>query len=106
LFPSLAAIDWLAWHDSAPARSGRKHRVKARVERTLSVVKAFSIAVLGAVQLKLDVEAAPGIADCGDPEQDLSELLLEIGEVAPAGIAGPASHAPQVAGLRPLARNW
>jgi hypothetical protein len=32
--------------------------------------------------LKLDVEAASGIADSGDPEQDLSELLLEIGDVA------------------------
>jgi hypothetical protein len=60
----------------------RKHRVKDRVERALSVVKAFSIAVPGAVQLKLDVEAASGIADSGDPEQDLTELLLEIGDVA------------------------
>lgn len=60
----------------------RKHRIKDRVERALSVVKAFSIAVPGAVQLKLDVEAASGIADSGDPEQDLSELIVEIGEVA------------------------
>src|SRR5919206_946579 len=66
----------------------RKHRIKSRVERALSVVKAFSIAVPGAVQLKLDVEAASGIADSGDPEQDLSELLLEIGEVAQAAQAG------------------
>ncbi len=36
----------------------------------------------GAVQLKLEVEPASGIADSGDPEQDLSELLIEIGEVA------------------------
>jgi hypothetical protein len=60
----------------------RKHRIKDRVDRALSVVKAFSIAVPGAVQLKLDVEAASGIADSGDPEQDLSELIVEIGEVA------------------------
>lgn len=60
----------------------RKHRVKDRVERALAVVKAFSIAVPGAVQLKLEVEAASGIADSGDPEQDLSELIVEIGEVA------------------------
>src|SRR5438874_7397728 len=60
----------------------RKYRIKDRVERALSVVKAFSIAVPGAVQLKLDVEAASGVADSGDPEQDLTELLLEIGDVA------------------------
>jgi AAA ATPase domain len=66
----------------------RKHRLKDRVERALAVVKAFSIAVPGAIQLKLDVEAASGIADSGDPEQDLTELLLEIGEVAQASRSG------------------
>jgi hypothetical protein len=66
----------------------RKHRVKSRVERALGVVKAFSVAVPGAVQLKLDVEAASGIADSGDPEQDLSELVAEIGEVAQATRSG------------------
>jgi hypothetical protein len=66
----------------------RTHRLKDRVERALAVVKAFSIAVPGAIQLKLDVEAASGVADSGDPEQDLSELLLEIGEVAQASRSG------------------
>jgi hypothetical protein len=66
----------------------RKHRVKDRVERALGVVKAFSIAVPGAIQLKLDVQAASGVADSGDPEQDLSELLVEIGEVAQASRSG------------------
>ena len=60
----------------------RQYRIKDRVDRALSVVKAFSVAVPGAVQLKLDVEAASGTADSGDPEQDLSELLIEIGAVA------------------------
>ena len=66
----------------------RKHRVKDRVDRALGVVKAFSIAVPAGVQLKLDVEAATGIADSGDPEQDLSDLVREIGEVARATGAG------------------
>jgi hypothetical protein len=66
----------------------RRHRVKDRVERALGVVKAFSIAVPGAIQLKLDVQAASGVADSGDPEQDLSELLVEIGEVAQASRSG------------------
>jgi AAA ATPase domain len=66
----------------------RKHRIKDRVDRALGVVKAFSIAVPAGVQLKLDVEAATGVADSGDPEQDLTDLIREIGEVAQATGAG------------------
>jgi hypothetical protein len=60
----------------------RKHRIKDRVEKALAVVKAFSVLTPGGVQLQLDVAAARGVADSGDPEQDLVELLAEIGEVA------------------------
>ena len=66
----------------------RRHRIKDRAERALAVVKAFSVAVPSGVQFKLDVQAASGIADSGDPEQDLTELLCEIGEVARATGAG------------------
>jgi hypothetical protein len=66
----------------------RRHRVKEHVERALGVVKAFSVAVPAGVQLKLDVQAATGVADSGDPEQDLTDLLREIGEVAHATGAG------------------
>ncbi len=66
----------------------RTHRMRARVDRALGVVKAFSVAVPSGIQLKLDVEAARGIADSGDPEQDLTDLLLEIGEVARSAGAG------------------
>ncbi len=66
----------------------RKHRIKDRVERALGVVKAFSLAVPSGIQLKLDVEAASGVADSGDPEQDLTDLVREIGEVAKATDAG------------------
>jgi hypothetical protein len=66
----------------------RRHRVKQRVEHALSVVKAFSLAVPGGIQLKLDVDAASGVADTGDPEQDLVDLLREIGEVAKETRAG------------------
>jgi hypothetical protein len=34
----------------------RRHRAKQRIERVLAVVKAFSIAIPGAVDLKFDVE--------------------------------------------------
>jgi hypothetical protein len=66
----------------------RRHRVKDRVERALGVVKAFSLAVPSGIQLKLDVESASGVADSGDPEQDLTDLMREIGEVAQATGAG------------------
>jgi hypothetical protein len=51
-------------------------------------VKAFSVLAPGGVQLKLDVDAASGVADSGDPEQDLVELLREIGETAAAAESG------------------
>lgn len=66
----------------------RRHRLKERIERALGVVKAFSLASPGGVQLKLDVQAATGVADSGDPEQDLADLLCEIGEVARANRTG------------------
>ncbi|HLI33083.1 MAG TPA: ATP-binding protein [Solirubrobacteraceae bacterium] len=66
----------------------RPHRIKERVDRALSVVKAFSIVAPAGVQFKLDVDAASGVADSGDPEQDLSDLVQEIGEVAQATSAG------------------
>jgi hypothetical protein len=66
----------------------RRHRIKDRVERALGVVKAFSLAAPAGVQFKLDVEAAAGVADSGDPEQDLTDLMQEVGEVAKATGAG------------------
>src|ERR1700685_3055085 len=75
-----------------PSRLRRKmsrgRRVRDRVERALGVVKAFSVLARGGVQLKLDVDAASGVADSGDPEQDLVELLREIGETAAAAESG------------------
>lgn len=58
-----------------------KHRVVARVRRALGVVKAFTLVAPPGIQLKLDVETVTGVADSGDPEQDLADLLREIGEV-------------------------
>ena len=66
----------------------RKHRIKERVERALAVVKAFSVLTPGGVQVKIDVEAARGVADSGDPEQDLVDLLREIGETARSARSG------------------
>ena len=66
----------------------RRHRVRDRVERALGVVKAFSVVAPGGVQLKLDVDAVAGVADSGDPEQDLVELLREIGQAAASAQSG------------------
>jgi hypothetical protein len=66
----------------------RRHRIRDRVERALGVVKAFSVVTPGGVQLKLDVDAVVGVADSGDPEQDLVELLREIGHTAASARSG------------------
>ena len=58
-----------------------RERMQARAKTALSVVKSFSIAGPGGIRLQLDVDAAPGTADTGDIEQDLTDLLVEIGEV-------------------------
>jgi hypothetical protein len=66
----------------------RRHRIKDRVERALGVVKAFSVVTPGIVQLKLEVDAVAGVADSGDPEQDLVDLLREIGQAARSAGSG------------------
>ena len=66
----------------------RRHRAKQRIERALAVVKSFSVGLPGAVSIKLDVDAAAGIADSGNAEQDLAGLFREIGEVAQANQMG------------------
>ena len=66
----------------------RKNRIRERIERALGVVKAFSVVTPGGVQLKLDVDAVTGVADSGDPEQDLVELLREIGQTAASAQSG------------------
>jgi len=66
----------------------RRYRMKERVDRALGVVKAFSLVGPGGVQLKLDVAPTRGVADSGDPEQDLVDLLREIGEAARSAGSG------------------
>ncbi len=66
----------------------RKRRILDRVQRALGVVKAFSMVAPGGIQVKLDVDAVTGVADSGDPEQDLVGLLREIGGAARAAGSG------------------
>jgi hypothetical protein len=62
-----------------------KRRVAAQAaQRAMAVLKAFTL-VLGddaRWQLNIDVEAARGVADSGDPEIDVVELLGELGRAA------------------------
>ena len=65
-----------------------KARMKDGALRALSVVKAFSASVPGGVKLQVDVDAAVGVADSGDIEEDLTDLMIEIGNVAATGRSG------------------
>jgi hypothetical protein len=65
-----------------------KARVRDRATRALSVVKSFSAAGPGGVGIKLEVEPSSGTADSGDIEEDLAELVEEIGKVAQADGSG------------------
>ena len=66
----------------------RRERLRDRAQRALAVVKAFTATVPGGVSLRLDIEPTAGVADSGDPEEDLAELLVVIGEVAREGRIG------------------
>jgi len=66
----------------------RRQRIRRRVERALGVVKAFSVAAPAGIQVRLDVDATAGVADSGDAEQDLTDLLVEIGQVARSARTG------------------
>lgn len=65
-----------------------RHRARERIERALAVTKAFSLAGPGAVELRIDGETATGVADSGNPEHDLTDLLEVLGEVAAANNMG------------------
>jgi AAA ATPase domain len=66
----------------------RKEAVKERVLQALGVLKAFNVTTPGGFQLNIDVDAASGSADTGDMEEDLTELLVEVGEAARAAGVG------------------
>jgi hypothetical protein len=66
----------------------RKERMKDRARQALGVLKAFALEAPGGFKARLDVELVAGTADSGDPEGDLTALLLEVGEVARVGGTG------------------
>ncbi len=59
-------------------------RVGAGVKRALGVLRAFTFAMdeRGLWRFNIDVKAISGVADSGDPEADIVELLGEVGAAA------------------------
>lgn len=67
-------------------------RVSSRVERALGVLRAFTFAMdeRGVWKFKIDVKEVKGVADSGDPEADIVELLTEVGAAASQHGSGAA----------------
>ena len=67
-------------------------RVGAGLKRALGVLRAFTFAMdeHGAWRFNIDVKAVTGVADSGDPEADIVELLAEVGAAAAQHGSGAA----------------
>jgi AAA ATPase domain len=77
----------------------RRKRMRARALKALGVLKAFSLGIPGGFTAKLEVDAAAGTADSGDPERDLAVLLAEVGQVAHSGATGAVFFLDEMQGL-------
>ena len=67
-------------------------RVGVGVTRALGVLRAFTFAMddQGKWRFNIDAEAVNGVADSGDPEADIVELLAEVGTAASQHGSGTA----------------
>jgi len=67
-------------------------RLGADVERALGVLRAFTFAMDtdGRWRFNIDVQAVKGVADSGDPEANIVELLAEVGAAASQHGSGAA----------------
>jgi hypothetical protein len=81
----------------------RREAIKDRVAQALGVLKAFNVITPGGFQLNIDVSAISGSADSGDIEDDLTELLVEVGEAARAGGKGVVYLVDEMQNLEPVA---
>jgi hypothetical protein len=81
----------------------RRERMRDRARKALGVLKAFSAEGPGGFKARIDVEIATGTADSGDPEGDLTALLVEIGEVAQVGGTGALFLLDEMQNLDPSA---
>jgi hypothetical protein len=76
-----------------------RERMQKRASKALGVLKAFSIGIPGGLSARIEVEAATGTADSGDPERDLAVLLVEVGQVARSGGTGAVFFLDEMQGL-------
>ncbi len=60
----------------------RTERLKDRTRRALRVLKAFTVKTPEGLEFSIDVDALTGVADTGDLEEDLTDLLVELGQAA------------------------
>ena len=81
----------------------RRQLIRERVTRVLGVLKAFNVITPGGFQLNIDVSAVTGSADSGDIEEDLTELLVQLGEAARAGGTGVVYLVDEMQNLEPVA---
>ncbi|HEV7162536.1 MAG TPA: ATP-binding protein [Solirubrobacteraceae bacterium] len=81
----------------------RRERMQKRASKALGVLKAFSVGIPGGFSARIDVEAARGTADSGDPERDLAALLVEVGQVAKSGGTGAVFFLDEMQGLNDTA---
>lgn len=64
-------------------------RLRDRARRALGILRAFVVRY-GEAEIRIDVDAIAGFADSGDPEDDVADLLLELGRVARTAGTGVA----------------
>jgi hypothetical protein len=83
----------------------RKDAVVGRLSQALGVLQAFNITAPGGFKLNLDVSALTGTADTGDIEEDLTELLTEVGRAAGAGGKGVVYLIDEMQNLEPIAMS-
>lgn len=56
--------------------------LKDKARRALGILKAFSVAIPGGPELKIEVAALTGTADSGDLDADIVDLVSALGEAA------------------------
>jgi hypothetical protein len=59
-----------------------KKRAGAKVRSALRALKSFELTFAGVASLKIEVDAAPGVADSGILAEDLRDLLVAVGQAA------------------------
>ncbi len=83
----------------------RREAVLGRMTQALGVLKAFNVTAPGGFKLNIDVSAIAGTADSGDIEDDLTELLVEVGRAAQAGGKGVVYLIDEMQNLTPVAMS-